>query len=96
MTFTREQVTKIADLARLQLTDAEIEEMAGTLTAILDYFEVLGSVDTEGVEPMAHPLPIQNVFREDECRPGLSTDEALANAPKRAGDFFSVPPILDT
>lgn len=95
MAFTREQVVKIADLGRLHLTESEIESMSKQLTAILGFFDQLEAIDTEGIEPMAHCLPIQNVFREDEKKPGLPPDEALANAPKRVGDFFSVPPILD-
>lgn len=95
MAFTREQVTKIADLGRLHLSEDEIAAMSEQLTQILDFFEALSAIDTTGVEPMAHCLPIQNVFREDEKHEGLSPDEALGNAPKRIGDFFAVPPILD-
>jgi aspartyl-tRNA(Asn)/glutamyl-tRNA(Gln) amidotransferase subunit C len=93
--FAREQVEKVARLARLELTDAEMDRMSHDLAAILDYVEQLKEVDTEGIEPLAHCLPIQNVFREDVVVASLPTDEALANAPKRAGDFYSVPPILD-
>lgn len=95
MAFTREQVAKIADLGRLHLSEEEIELMSSQLSTILEFFDQLGAIDTEGVEPMAHCLPIQNVFREDEKHDGLTPDQALANAPKRSGDFFSVPPILD-
>lgn len=95
MALLREQVVKIADLARLHLTAPEIEQMCQQLSAVLDFFEQLGSIDTEGVEPMAHPLPMQNVFREDARQACLSPDQALANAPKRTGDFFAVPAILE-
>jgi aspartyl-tRNA(Asn)/glutamyl-tRNA(Gln) amidotransferase subunit C len=95
MAFTREQVIKVADLARLHLTEAEIDSMSRTLTSILDFFDQLQAIDTEGVEPMAHGVALENVFRDDEKHEGLSPDQALANAPKRAGDFFAVPAILD-
>lgn len=95
MTFTKGDVLKIATLARLKLSETEITTMASELGAILGYVEQLNTVNTEGVQPMAHPLEIQNVFREDQLAPSLSQDDALANAPKRAGNFYSVPAILD-
>lgn len=95
MEFSREQVLKVADLARLHLTDDEIEDMSRQLGSILEYFEKLGSIDTAGVEPLAHCVPLQNVFREDQKVAGLPPDESLRNAPKRIGDFFAVPAILE-
>jgi aspartyl-tRNA(Asn)/glutamyl-tRNA(Gln) amidotransferase subunit C len=95
MSLTRDQVMKVAQLARLHLDEAEVAAMSPQLTAILDFFEQLSEIDTDGIEPMAHPLPMQNVFRDDERHQGLGPDDALANAPKRRGDFFSVPSILD-
>jgi aspartyl-tRNA(Asn)/glutamyl-tRNA(Gln) amidotransferase subunit C len=85
----------VAHLARLELTDAELETMTRQLSAILEYVNQLQQVNTEGVEPLAHPLPVHNVFREDEPAPSLPVDGALANAPKRQGDFYSVPAVLD-
>lgn len=93
--LSREQVQKVATLARLKLTDAEMDAMTSQLGAILGYVEQLNELDTTNVEPMAHPLPMQNVFREDVLQPSLTTDEALANAPKRSGDFYAVPAILE-
>lgn len=93
--FERAQVEKVARLARLELSDGEKDRLSADLAAILGYVEQLKEVNTEGVEPLAHCLPMQNVFREDVVAPSLPVDEALANAPKRAGDFYSVPPILD-
>jgi len=90
-----QQVRKVARLARLDLTEAEIEEFTGQLGAILGYVEKMNELDTEGVEPLAHCLPISNVFRADEVEPSLGTDRALANAPERDGPFFKVPKILD-
>lgn len=89
------QVRKVAKLARLELTEAEVEEFTGQLSAILDYVEKMNELDTEGVEPLAHCLPISNVFREDGAKESLGTDAVLANAPQRDGDFFKVPKILD-
>ena len=90
-----DEVRKVANLARLDLSDADLATMAQQLTGILSYMDQLKELNTDGVEPMAHPLPIQNVFRSDEPKPSLPVDEALRNAPARSGDFFAVPAILD-
>jgi aspartyl-tRNA(Asn)/glutamyl-tRNA(Gln) amidotransferase subunit C len=90
-----EQIRWIAHLARLEMADAELETMARQLNSILDYVNQLQQVDTAGVEPLAHPLPVQNVFRADEPVPSLHVDEALANAPKRVGDFYEVPAVFE-
>lgn len=89
------QVRKVAKLSRLELTEAEVEEFTGQLSAILDYVEKMNELDTEGIEPLAHCLPISNVFREDCVKESLGTEKALDNAPQRDGDFFKVPKILD-
>jgi len=89
------QVRKIAKLARLELTDAEVEEFTGQLSAVLDYMEKMDELDTTDIEPLAHCLPISNVLREDTVRESLGTEKALTNAPSRDGDFFKVPKILD-
>ncbi len=90
-----EQVRKVAKLARLQLTESEIEEFTGQLGAILGYVEKMNELDTDSVEPLAHCLPISNVFRTDQIKPSLGTDNALSNVPERDGPFFKVPKILD-
>lgn len=95
MSLSRDVVEKVALLARLKLSDAEIEEMTRQLGAILGYIEQLSAVDTEKVEPLAHCLPIHNVFRDDVPAPCLPVDEALGNAPKRVGDFYAVPAIIE-
>ena len=95
MALTAEQVRWVAKLARLELSDAELEAMTRQLGRIVDYVAQLQQVDTEGVEPLAHALDVSNVFRPDEPAPSLPIDEALANAPKRSGDFYSVPAVLD-
>jgi len=89
------QVKKVAKLSRLQLTEAEIVELTHQLSAILDYVEKLNELDTTNVEPLAHCLPIKNVFRADEVKESLGTEKTLANAPQRDGSFFKVPKILD-
>jgi len=89
------QVRKVAKLSRLDLTEAEITEFASQLSAILDYMEKINELDTENVQPLAHCLPISNVFREDSVKESLGTEKTLANAPKRDGEFFKVPKILD-
>jgi aspartyl-tRNA(Asn)/glutamyl-tRNA(Gln) amidotransferase subunit C len=95
MSLSPDQVAWIAHLARLDLAPADRERMAHQLSAILVYFDQLSRVNTDGVEPMAHPLTVHNVFRADEPQPSLTVDEALANAPDRRGDYFGVPAILD-
>jgi aspartyl-tRNA(Asn)/glutamyl-tRNA(Gln) amidotransferase subunit C len=95
MALSREDVRWVAHLARLQLDDAELETMARQLSTILDYVNQLQQVNTEGIEPLAHPLPIQNVSRGDEPAPSLAVDEALANAPDRRGNFYAVPAVLE-
>jgi aspartyl-tRNA(Asn)/glutamyl-tRNA(Gln) amidotransferase subunit C len=89
------QVRKVAKLSRLELTEAEVEEFTGLLSAILDYVEKMNELDTEGIEPLAHCLPVSNVFREDCVKESLGTEKALDNAPQRDGEFFKVPKILD-
>ena len=89
------QVRKVAKLARLDLSDAEVQEFAGQLSAILDYVERMNQLDTKDVEALAHCLPISNVFREDIVKESLGTEKTLANAPQRDGSFFKVPKILE-
>ena len=95
MSLTAEQVRWVANLARLKLTPAELELMTGQLNRIVEYVNQLQSVNTDGVEPLAHALDVANVFRADEPEPSLPTDAALANAPKRRDDFYAVPAVLD-
>ena len=95
MSLTADDVRKVAHLARLELSDAEVETMTRQLAAIVDYVDQLREVNTEGVEPLAHALAVHNVFRADEAAPSLPADEALANAPDRRGDFYGVPAVLE-
>lgn len=95
-TLDADEVRKVAKLGRLKLKDEDVTRYATQLTAILGYVAQLKSVDVTGVEPMAHPLPLKNVLREDVAKPGLSTDAVLANAPEKDGPYFAVPKVLDT
>jgi aspartyl-tRNA(Asn)/glutamyl-tRNA(Gln) amidotransferase subunit C len=85
----------VARLARLALTEAELETMREQLNAILAHIDALKAVDTSGVEPTSHAVPQFNVMREDEPRPSFPPEAMLANAPDRAGEFFRVPRIIE-
>ena len=90
-----ERVRRIAKLARLNLADEEVPRLARHLGEIVQYFDQLAEVDTTGVEPLAHPLPVCDVTRDDEPGDTLPADAALQNAPQRIEDFFKVPKVLD-
>ena len=90
-----ETVRHVAELARLDVTDDEVARFAGQLSKILDYFAQLNELNTDDVAPTAHALAISNVLREDQVRPPLDQERALANAPQRHGAFFQVPKVLD-
>ena len=92
MAITRDEVVHVAKLARLELTEDELERFAGQLNAILEAVGKVAELDLEGVEPTAHPLELVNVWAEDEPRPSLPVEEALVNAPDREAGFFRVPP----
>jgi len=89
------QVRKVARLSRLDLTEAEIAEFTPQLIAILDYVGKMNELDTTDIQPLAHCLPISNVFRRDCVKESLGTEKTLANAPQRDEQFFKVPKILD-
>ena len=89
------QVKKVAKLSRLELSDAEVEEFAGQLSAVIEYVEKMNELDTSDVEPLAHCLPVSNVLREDTGRESMGTETTLANAPECDDQFFRVPKILD-
>ena len=95
MKLSREDVLHIALLARLGLSEAEVEKFREQLSHILENFEVLQKVDTTNVPPTAQSIPLQNVMREDEVAPSLPSSEILANAPRREGDFFRVKAVLE-
>lgn len=95
MAISREEAAKLAVLARLRLTSEELETFTSQLSSILDYVAQLQKLDTENVEPMAHGVTLQNVFREDRAIPSLEREEALANAPQHNGESFLVPVVLE-
>lgn len=90
-----QKVRAVAKLSRLDLADDEVAAFSRQLSAILEYVEKLNELDTTSVEPLAHCLPISNVFREDKAKESLGVEKTLANAPQRDGEFFKVPKILD-
>jgi aspartyl-tRNA(Asn)/glutamyl-tRNA(Gln) amidotransferase subunit C len=95
MLATDFDIKYVAQLARLRLAPEEEQQLAGQLTAILGYIEKLRQVDVSAVEPTAHAFPVVNVMRPDETRPSLPHDEALRNAPAKAGGLFVVPKIVE-
>ena len=93
--ISRQDVEHVARLARLALTEAESARMQEQLSGILAYIDTLRALDTTGVEPTSHAVPLVNVMRADETRPSLSPEAALANAPDRSDGFFRVPRIIE-
>jgi len=95
MKLSREEVLHIARLARLGLTESEIDRFGEQLSNILENFEVLQQVDTTDVPPTAQSIPLQNVTKGDEVTASLPPSQILANAPQREGDFFRVQAVLE-
>ena len=91
MAISRAEVVHVARLARLALTEEELDRFAGQLDAILDAVGKVSELDLRDVEPTLHPLALSNVWAEDEARPSLPVEDALANAPDREDDAFRVP-----
>ncbi len=94
MSLSRAEVEKVALLARLELTEAELERMTSQLQAIVGYVESLNELNTEFVPPMSHPLDASNVFRADELQPSFDRQDMLAGAPKRDDQHYLVPAVL--
>ena len=94
-TLSRRDVEHVAHLARLGLLDTEVDALQGQLNHILEQFAVLAELDTEAIAPTAQVIELENILRDDVVRPGLSVEEALANAPERSGDYFVVPVVID-
>ena len=92
--ITADEVRELAMLARLRLSDQEVAAMTDNLGAILEYVDALRALDTAAVEPMTHAVPFDCPTRADEVKSSLPLDDALANAPRRDGDFFQVPRIV--
>ncbi|GAA2160522.1 MULTISPECIES: Asp-tRNA(Asn)/Glu-tRNA(Gln) amidotransferase subunit GatC [Glycomyces] len=94
-TISREEVAHLARLARLEVTDDELDAFAGQLDVILESMKTLAEVNTDGVQPTSHAVPLVNVFREDQPQPSLPREDVLAGGPDTAEDRFRVPRILD-
>lgn len=94
MKLSREEVLRIAILARLGLAEAEVDRFKEQLSHILESFEILQQVDTTGVPPTTQPITLKNVLRRDEVADSLPQDQILANAPQKNGDFFKVRAVL--
>jgi aspartyl-tRNA(Asn)/glutamyl-tRNA(Gln) amidotransferase subunit C len=95
MSLSKAEVEHVARLARLELSEAEKEEFTGQLNGILQFVAQLNQLDTAGVEPTAHAIPVSNVFRPDRMTPSIDPELALANAPDRVDNFFKVPKVLE-
>lgn len=95
MKITAQDVEQVALLSRLEIPAADREEVTNQLNAILDYMEMLNKLDTTGIEPTAHVLPLKNVMRPDRMVPSLPRDLALANAPEQEDGYFKVPKIME-
>ena len=95
MAIDKDTVKYVAHLARIDLQDKELEKFSRQLHDILDFIDKLTKLDTKDTEPTSHILPINNVLREDEPHPGLSSEKALMNAPQKKGNFFVVPKVIE-
>jgi aspartyl-tRNA(Asn)/glutamyl-tRNA(Gln) amidotransferase subunit C len=92
--ITRDDVKHVATLARLEVSEEELDLFTGQLAAVLAHADDVASLDTEGIPPTAHPLPLENVLRADEVRPSLDRAEVLSQAPAVEENRFKVPPVL--
>lgn len=95
MSVTKKDVEYIAELARLKFNKKELESFTHQLNEILSYVDKLNELDTENVEPLSHPVENINVFRNDELKQSITTDEALKNAPDKTDEFFKVPKVIN-
>lgn len=94
MSISAEDVLKVAKLAKLHVAAESLAPLAGQLNRIVDLVEQLKSINTDGVEPLAHAMDLHSVLRDDIVRESLSRDAALANAPHRDAECFRVPPVI--
>ena len=95
MKITKAEVDAVALLARLELTPEETGTFTGQMDAILAYVEKLNELDTSGITPTSHAVPVENAFRDDAVRPSIGVENALANAPDRVEGFFRVPKVIE-
>lgn len=95
MKITKEEVLHVAKLARLNLTEEETERLMNDMGSIIGFADKLNELDTEGVVPTAHAIPMQNAFREDEVKPSFEREDILKNAPSSDGDGFLIPKVVE-
>ncbi len=95
MSVTRKDVEYIASLSKVKFEENELDNFTHQLNDILAYVEKLNELDTENVEPLSHPVENKNIFREDELKPSISTEEALKNSPSKTEEFFRVPKVIN-
>lgn len=95
MAIDREQVEYVANLARLKLSEKEIEKLTVDMAKIIEFADKLGDLDTEGVEPTAHILPINNVFRKDEVKPSYDRGEITSNAPSKENGCYKIVKVVE-
>jgi aspartyl-tRNA(Asn)/glutamyl-tRNA(Gln) amidotransferase subunit C len=95
MSISRQDVEHVAYLARLGLTEDEVDRMSQQLSNILDHMRAIDALDTSAIPPTAQVIPLQGVMRDDEVRPSFDRQAILKNAPRRQGEYFLVPPVLE-
>ena len=95
MKITREEIEHVARLARLELSEQEKEMFTGQMDAILAYVDKLNELETGGIVPTSHAVPMENAFRDDVVAESFGADRALLNAPDRSDDFFRVPKVIE-
>lgn len=95
MKITRAEVEHVGHLARLALSEEELSSLTGDMDAILDYVAQLDALDTDGIIPTAHAVPMENAFRSDEIRPGFTPEQALINAPEKTANAFRVKRVIE-
>ena len=95
MKITKETIEYVAHLGRLELDPHEIELYTHQIDSILQYMDALNSLNTNGIEPTSHAVPVECLLREDMARDSFAVDDSLKNAPDRTGSFFKVPPIIE-
>jgi len=95
MKIARQEVEHVAVLARLALDEAELDQLTGQMNQILGYVDKLNELDTDGITPTAHAVPVENAFREDVVRPSIGHERALRNAPEAVDNCFRVPKIIE-
>lgn len=95
MKITKEQVKYVANLARLNVSEAEVDELCTQMADIITFADALGEIDTAGIEPTNHAIKVENVLREDVVRPSYDRDEIIKNAPMKQAGCYAVPKVVE-